>query len=116
MISHYMTESRGPVRYQVFISSTFLDLKAQRQAAVQALLELGCIPLGMEIFPAANERQWNYIKRVIAECDYYVVISAGKYGSLGSRGLSYTEMEYRYARDIGKPLIALLHEKHRHLP
>lgn len=99
------------VRYQVFVSSTFIDLKFERQVILHTLLEMGCIPVGMELFPAANEEQWSYIKRVIAECDYYVLISAGKYGSMGSRGLSYTEMEYRYACEIGKPVIALLHEK-----
>ena len=31
-------------RYQVFISSTFNDLKAERAEVTQALLELDCIP------------------------------------------------------------------------
>jgi hypothetical protein len=111
-----MPESIPPVRYQVFISSTFVDLKPQRQAILQALLELDCIPVGMELFPAVNEQQWTYIKRAISQCDYYVVISAGKYGSLGPRGISYTEMEYRYACEIKKPVIALLHENPWRLP
>jgi Domain of unknown function (DUF4062) len=111
-----MAYAPGAVRYQVFLSSTFRDLEVQRQAVVQAVLELGCIPVAMEIFPATNERQWSYIRRAIDQCDYYVVVSAGLYGSLGPRGLSYTEMEYRYAREIGKPLFALLHEDPSRLP
>lgn len=97
-------------RYQVFISSTYEDLKAERQEVMHALLELDCIPIGMELFPAANEDQWSLIKKVIIECDYYVVISAGRYGSIGPQAHSYTEMEYRYAVEVGKPVIAFLHK------
>ncbi len=97
-------------RYQVFVSSTYEDLRAERQEVMHALLELDCIPAGMELFPAANEDQWSLIRRVIDECDYYIVISAGRYGSIGPQGQSYTEMEYRYAVAAGKPVIAFLHK------
>jgi hypothetical protein len=97
-------------RYQVFVSSTYEDLREERQEVMHALLELDCMPSGMELFPAANEDQWTLIKKVIAECDYYLVISAGRYGSLGPGGQSYTEMEYRHALELGKPVIAFLHK------
>lgn len=96
-------------RYQVFVSSTFKDLEEERQEVMHALLELDCMPAGMELFPAANETQWNLIKKVIDDCDYYVLILGGRYGSVGPDGLSYTEMEYRYALSINKPTIAFLH-------
>jgi hypothetical protein len=96
-------------RYQVFVSSTFRDLERERQEVMHALLELDCMPSGMELFPAANESQWNLIKKVIDDCDYYILILAGRYGSIGSEGISYTEMEYRYAIESGKPTIAFLH-------
>jgi len=64
----------------------------------------------MELFPAANENQWLIIKRVIDDCDYYVLIIGGRYGSIGLEGISYTEMEYRYALSIDKPTIAFLHK------
>ena len=68
-----------------------------RQEVTHALLELDCIPSGMELFPAANEDQWSLIKRVIGDCDYYVLIIGGRYGSTDFEGISYTEKEYRYA-------------------
>lgn len=97
-------------RYQVFVSSTYQDLQEERQEVMHALLELDCIPSGMELFPAANESQWSLIKRVIYDCDYYLLILGGRYGSIGSDGLSYTEMEYRYAISLNKPIIAFLHK------
>lgn len=96
-------------RYQVFVSSTYADLQDERQEVMQALLELDCIPAGMELFPAANEDQWTLIKKVIDDSDYYMVILAGRYGSIGPDGLSYTEMEYRYAVEAGKPVIGFVH-------
>jgi hypothetical protein len=97
-------------RYQVFVSSTFVDLQEERQEVMQALLELDCIPAGMELFPAGNDDQWSLIKKVIDDCDYYLVIVGGRYGSQGPDGLSYTEMEYRYATEQGKPVMAFLHK------
>lgn len=96
-------------RFQVFVSSTFQDLQEERQEVMHALLELDCIPSGMELFPAANETQWELIKRVIDDCDYYLLILGGRYGSIGPDGLSYTEMEYDYALSIGKPTVAFIH-------
>jgi hypothetical protein len=103
-------------RYQVFVSSTFRDLQDERQEVMQALLELDCIPAGMELFPAANEDQWTLIRKVIDDCDYYIVVIGGRYGSIGPSGLSYTEMEYRYAVEQRKPVIAFLHKNPGSLP
>lgn len=104
-------------RYQVFISSTFTDLEEERQEVIQALLELDCIPAGMEIFPAADDDQWTLIQRVIDDCDYYVVIIGGRYGSVSKKtGLSYTEMEYRYAMERGKPVLGFIHENPGGIP
>lgn len=96
-------------KYQVFVSSTYQDLPTERQEIMRALLELDCIPSGMELFPASNEDQWSLIKGVIDDCDYYIVVIGGRYGSIGPDGISYTEMEYRYAVTSGKPVMAFLH-------
>lgn len=66
-------------KYQVFVSSTYEDLVPERQEIMHALLELDCIPAGMELFPAADEDQWSLIKGVIDDCDYYLVVIGGRY-------------------------------------
>lgn len=103
-------------RYQVFVSSTYTDLLEARQEVMQALLELDCIPAGMELFPAADDDQWTLIKRVIDDCDYYIVIIGGRYGSLGPDEKSFTQLEYEYAISQGKPVIAFLHKDPGKLP
>ncbi|WP_181174435.1 MULTISPECIES: DUF4062 domain-containing protein [unclassified Mesorhizobium] len=100
------------VRHQVFVSSTFTDLKEERAEVIQAIWELDCIPTGMEAFVASNDSQWDVIKRVIDECDYYVLIIGGRYGSVvTNEGISYTEKEYRYAKKSGLPVLAFVHGK-----
>ncbi len=44
-------------RLQVFVSSTYMDLKEERQAAVSTILKAGHIPAGMELFSSGNESQ-----------------------------------------------------------
>ncbi|MEP7762561.1 DUF4062 domain-containing protein [Sanguibacter sp. 25GB23B1] len=96
-------------RYQVFVSSTYTDLVEERQAVISALLQLGAMPAGMELFPAADDEAWTLIQRVIDESDYYLLIVGGRYGSVTEEGVSFTEKEYDYAQDTGKPVMAFLH-------
>jgi hypothetical protein len=95
-------------RHQVFISSTFLDLKDERKEIIQTLLEMDCIPAGMEMFPAANEDQLTLIKGVIDECDYYLIVIGGRYGSMDEAGISYTEQEYDHAVSKGIPVMGFV--------
>lgn len=92
-------------KYQVFISSTYEDLKEERKNVIETLLMIDCIPAGMEAFCAADEEQFEYIKKVIDLCDYYVLIIGKRYGSISPiTGKSYTEMEYDYAKSKNIPV------------
>ena len=94
-------------RLQVFVSSTYIDLKHERQAAVEAILTAGHIPAGMELFTSGSESQWDVIKQWIDESDIYMLILGGRYGSIEPHsGKSYTQLEYEYALEKGKPLFA----------
>lgn len=104
-------------RYQVFVSSTFADLQDERSKVIQTLMEMDCIPAGMELFPAMDEEQFDFIKKIIDDCDYYLLIIGARYGSISEDdGLSYTEKEYRYAREKGMKIIALVHGEPEQLP
>ncbi len=103
-------------RYQVFLSSTYADLREERSRVIQTLMEMDCIPSGMELFPAADEDQFEFIKKVIDDCDYYLLIIGGRYGSTTAEGVSYTEKEYEYAISMGLKVIALLHQDPDNIP
>ena len=85
--------------YQIFISSTLADLKEERKLVMQAVLERKSFPAGMELFPAKEKRQFEYIKQVIDDSDYYLLIIGARYGSLDEDQVSFTEKEYDYAPD-----------------
>lgn len=93
-------------KYQVFISSTYSDLIEERRKILDILLMADCIPAGMEAFVATDVEQFEVIKKVIDLCDYYVLIIGKRYGSVNAKtGLSYTEMEYEYAKHKQIPVL-----------
>jgi hypothetical protein len=94
-------------KFQIFISSTYEDLKQHRDQVIKAILEMGHIPVGMEMFSAGDEQQWEIIKRQIEQSDYYIVIGAHRYGSMIGE-ISYTEREYDYAISMSIPTLGFL--------
>lgn len=95
-------------KLQVFVSSTYTDLIEERQAAVEAILDAGHIPAGMELFKAGKS-QMKTIRKWIDESDVYMLILGGRYGSIEKEsGLSYTELEYRYALSKDMPVFAIV--------
>jgi hypothetical protein len=96
------------IRFQIFVSSTYSDLIKERESVINELNRIGYIAVGMKQFPATDEEQLEYIERIIDESDYYVVIIRGKYGSLASDGISFTEKECNYALETKKPVLAFL--------
>lgn len=96
-------------KLQIFVSSTFTDLKEERQAAVEAILRMGHIPAGMELFAAGDNSQWEEIKKWIEDSDVYMLILGGRYGSImpGTED-SYTEHEFNYAMSLNKPIFSII--------
>lgn len=98
-------------KFSIFISSTYEDLKKERQALIGVALENNFIPVGMEQFHAAPTSQWNVITKMIDECDSYLLVIGGRYGSIDEEaGISYTEKEYNYAKNKGLPVLVLIKE------
>ena len=58
----------------------------------------------------------GYVSDLIKQCDYYIVIVAGRYGSLTTEGVSFTQKEYEFAVQNGIPTIAFVHATPEELP
>ncbi|MEY9094449.1 DUF4062 domain-containing protein [Paenibacillus sp. RC84] len=94
-------------KLQVYISSTFNDLIEERHTAVEAILQAGHIPAGIEQF--FKESPMKIRKRWIDESDVYILILGGFYGlTLPDESKSYTHWEYEYAGEAGKPRFAFV--------
>ena len=97
-------------KYQIFISSTYEDLKEERKKVQDVILAMYQFPIGMEMFSAADEDQWEIIRETIDSSDYYVLIIGHRYGSVIKEGeyagISYTQKEFRYALEKKIPVLA----------
>ncbi|MEE8513245.1 MAG: DUF4062 domain-containing protein [Gammaproteobacteria bacterium] len=64
----------------------------------------------------STEEQFQFIKKVIDDSDYYILIISGRFGSLSAEGIRYTEKEYDYAIEKGIPVLAFCHGKPKEIP
>ena len=98
-------------KYQIFVSSTYEDLKDTRSKIIDTILNSYHFPVGMEFFSAGDDEQWEIIKELIDESDYYLVIIGHRYGTSTDEGISYTEKEYDYAVKMGVPVMAFIRNR-----
>jgi hypothetical protein len=98
-----------PKKLQIFVSSTYSDLREERQAAVQAIVTPGHIPAGMELFAAGDQSQMDVIKRWIDQSDVFLLILGGRYESIEPvSNKSYIQLEYEYALQKKKAFFAVV--------
>ena len=89
---------------KIFLSSTFIDLKEYREAAVAACRRVGLQPVYMESFPPDPRDAVAFCKAKVEEADLFIGLYAHRYGYVpdGSK-VSITEMEYDWACERGLP-------------
>jgi tetratricopeptide (TPR) repeat protein len=86
----------------VFISSTSMDLKKYRLAAIQVCEQLGFEPIAMENFEAMGVGATEGSKRKLRDADLYIGIIAHRYGYIETgHERSVTEIEFDYAGERG---------------
>lgn len=101
-------------KLQIFISSTFKDLKKHRKAVMETILRSGHTPLGMEFFCAEDEAQFEIIKTWIDDADVFLLIIGKSYGSYeDKKGVSFVEKEYEYAVSKGMHILVFIENSKR---
>ncbi len=95
---------------KVYVSSTIIDLKPERQAVLD-WLRLARHQAVDSYLPDSDTVRQSCLND-IAKCDLYVLILGHRYGFQPSddnpEGLSITHLEYRRAGECGIPRVALL--------
>ena len=99
------------VKYQIFVSSTYNDLVGARDKVANTILSLYHFPIGMEMFSADDDEQWDVIKETIDFSDYYILILGHRYGSETKEGISYTEKEFEYAKEKDVPILSFIRDR-----
>ena len=88
--------SPSPRKLEIFVGATQRDLGAARQAVINAILQKGHIPSGMELWAAGNRPPLEVIEKHLARCDAHILMVGARYGSPIKEpdGISFTEWEY----------------------
>jgi exo-beta-1,3-glucanase (GH17 family) len=97
---------------KIYISSTYVDLKKEREAAAQAVRRLLHQPIAMEDYVASDKRPVDKCLQDVRSCDAFIGIFALRYGYIPDEyKKSITHLEYETAEKAGIPcLIFLLDE------
>lgn len=103
-------------RFQVFISTTYPDMQAARQALMLPFMDLGLVPMSMDLHLEDSHSLMPVAQRLINDCDYFVILLGGRYGTLSPLGLSFPHREYIFAATKRKPVLALIHDQPLSLP
>ena len=97
----------------LFISSTYRDLKREREAVQEALRKGESLPWGMEFFVSEPRRPLEVCLRELERCDAVILLVGARAGSLvpDGSGLTHTEAEIRHALQLSRPLFAFLQRR-----
>jgi serine/threonine-protein kinase len=94
---------------KIYISSTYEDLKKEREATAQAIRRLEHQAIAMEDYVAADQRPVDKCLQDVRSCDAYVGIFAWRYGYIpDGYDKSITQLEYEAAKKAGIPCLVFL--------
>ncbi|MCK4762735.1 MAG: DUF4062 domain-containing protein [Candidatus Aminicenantes bacterium] len=94
---------------RVYISSTYVDLKIEREKSTLAVQRLGHHAVCMENYVAENGTPMDKCLKDVRSCDAYVGIFAWRYGHIpDGYNKSFTHLEYETAKKEGIPCLIFL--------
>lgn len=109
MEANVKTINEDPIRLSVFVGSPKRGLEKVRRKIIDAILNAGHIPDGMELWAAMADPTLLAIANKLNLCDIHVVILGSSYGQLlENEKISFTEWEYVQSRNAGRPIISFL--------
>jgi hypothetical protein len=103
-------KSKSETKHEVFISSPWKRMEEIRMALISATSENGQIPCAMEYFSNSGDSSSNINKaeKFIRRSDIFALVLGPYYGTKLSNGVSFTEQEYKFAKEHNKPMIVLM--------
>lgn len=95
---------------KVFLSSTFLDLRESREAALAAVRQVdGYEIVGMEAYGARDANSLDHCLKSVEDSDIFVCLVGHRHGNTPTgSSKSFTEHEYEKAVELNKDRIVLL--------
>lgn len=102
-----------PMLQRVYLSSTWTDLKKEyRPAAMRAIIRRNCLMDSQELYCGDHRPPLARCLEDVRNCDVYIGVLALRYGSIPEgHDVSYTELEYREAVQLGKKIFVFLFDE-----
>jgi hypothetical protein len=93
---------------RIFVSSTFKDLRLERESAQDSLRRSELVPWGMELFVSEPSKPLDVCLGQVQLSDAVILIIGFMAGSLipESPELTYTRAEFELAQKLGRPVFA----------
>src|SRR5580704_2219424 len=93
---------------RIFVSSTFKDLRLERESAQDSLRRSELVPWGMELFVSEPSTPLDVCLGQVQLSDAVILIIGFMAGSLipESPDLTYTRAEFELAQKLGRPVFA----------
>lgn len=105
---------------KIYLSATYIDLKAYRDAVYRILRKLRHDVIAMEDYVATDAYPLHKCLADVAGCNVYVGLVGWRYGYVPDRDnparQSITELEYRQAGESGVPRLLFLADKEASWP
>lgn len=109
MINNEVNEKRA-VKYQIFVSSTFVDLIEERKIAIKAILKSENFPIDLGSLVADDKKDYQVIENAIADCDFMILIIGFRSGENMKHDPTqkYVFHEYELAKKYQKPILSFI--------
>ena len=98
----------------IYLSSTYEDLNDHRRVVCEALHKAGHQVIAMEGYVATDQRPVEKCLQDVEKSDIYIGLFAFRYGYIppvshnNPNGLSITELEFRHAERLKKPILVFI--------
>ncbi|MGX7671382.1 DUF4062 domain-containing protein [Plantactinospora sp. DSM 117369] len=87
------------------------------RAAIDAVNRARLVPVDMAYFAARDGQPAGYCQEQVRACDVYVAVVGFRYGSIvPDTSVSYTELEFQTATEVGLPRLVFLLDERPDLP
>lgn len=103
---------------RIFISGNSHEFIAHRKIATDAVLRRNWMPVVQDHFATEQGDLGRILKNMVESCDAVICLVGEEYGSephgimAESKRRSYTQMEYEFAQELGKPIFIMLSSDH----
>ena len=103
-----MTATAEQKRHLVYLASNQDGLELERYEVRRLLARHGVFDIGFACRDDAAPYDWNLVRSLIEDADFFILLLGDTYGPMAPTGISHIHREFVHARSLNKPVIAFI--------